>query len=179
MLAVFSTLLVTTLALGEPPAPRSRAPIARERIDAMLTAPTRHVRGLGTVAVDVLERGARRSYTFARLLDTIENSDVIVYVETRPGLSASLTGRMLFAGSSHGQRYLRIQIAPASEEDMIATLGHELQHAIEVADAPEVHDEDTLSTLYQRIGHTNGDRASFDTVAAREVGRTVRSEIAG
>lgn len=177
MLAVLSTLLVTTLALGEPPAPRSRAPITRERIEAMLTAPTRHVRGLGTVAVGTLERGARRSYTFARLLDTIEDSDVIVFVEATPDLPPSLTGRMLFAGSAHGQRYVRIQIGPGSEEDMIAILGHELQHAIEVAEAPEVHDEDALMALYRRIGHTNGDRARFDTVAARDVGRIVRGEL--
>lgn len=179
MLAVLSTLLVTTLVLGEPSAPRSRAPVARERIDAMLTAPTRHVRGLGTVAVDVLERGARRSYTFARLLDTIENSDVIVYVETAPDLSVSLAGRMMLAGSAHGQRYVRIQIAPDTEENMIATLGHELQHAVEVAESPDVHDEDALAALYLRIGQMSGDRTSFDTVAAREVGRLVRSELAG
>ena len=113
MLTAVSVLLVATLAFGAPPAPRSRAPLAPERIEEMLTAPTRHVRGLGDAAIDALERGARRSYTFARLLDSIERSDVLVYVETIPDLPATLAGRMMLAGSAHGLRYLRVQLRRA------------------------------------------------------------------
>lgn len=178
MFTVLSTLLVTTVILAEPP--RSRAPIAPERIDAMLTAPERHVRGIGTKAVALLEEGARRSYTFAHLLDTVERSDVIVYVEVPSDLPLSLDGCLTLIGSPHGRRFLRIQIAPAGTDvDMIAILGHELQHATEVAEAPEVRDEQALAALYRRIGQTAGDRTHFDTIAAREVGRIIRGELAG
>ncbi len=153
MLAVLLALLVTTVSLGEPPASRSRAPIARERIDAMLTAPDRHVRGVGALIRTLLDDGAHRSLTFARLLDRIERSDVIVYVEAAPALPISLAGRLMLAACAHGQRYLRIQIAPAGlPEEMIATLGHELQHAVEVADSPDVRDDRALADLYRRIG---------------------------
>ncbi len=178
MVAVVSVLLVAAVALGEPPATRSRVPIARERIDAMLTAPGRHVRGAGELAAALLDDGAHRSYTFAHLLDAIERSDVIVYVELAPDLPVSLAGRLMLAGCAHGQRYLRIQIAPAgSPEDLIATLGHELQHAVEVADAPEVRDARALVELYARIGMGGRDGEHFDTAAARTVGRTVKSEL--
>lgn len=179
MLTVCSALLVTSLAFGAPPSPRSRAPLAPERIEEMLVAPTRHVRGLDRDALSTLERGARRSYTFARLLDTLERSDVIVYVETLATMPNSLAGRMLFAGSAHGQRYVRIQIAPAPDDDMAAVLGHELQHAIEIAEAPEVHDDTAMAALYKRIGQSSGDAWHFDTIAARETGRTVKGELAG
>ncbi len=178
MIAVLTLLLVTTVALGEPPASRSRAPIARERIDAMLTAPDRHVRGAGDVAAALLADGAHRSYTFARLLDAVERSDVIVYVEMSPELPVSLAGRLMLAGCAHGQRYLRIQIAPAgAPEELIAILGHELQHAVEVADAPEVRDVRALVELYGRIGLGGRDGEHFDTIAARAAGRTVKSEL--
>jgi hypothetical protein len=178
VIAVLSLLLVTTVALGEPPDSRSRAPIARERIDAMLTSPARHVRAAGELAATLLNEGARRSYTFAHLLDAIERSDVIVYVELAPDLPVSLSGRLMLAACAHGQRYLRIQIAPAgSPDDLIATLGHELQHAVEVADAPEVRDDRALIELYGRIGDWVRDRDHFDTAAARVAGRTVRSEL--
>lgn len=178
MLSVLSALLVATVSLAEPP--RSRAPIAPERIDAMLTAPERHVRGLSPSVTSLLEAGARRSYTFARLLDSVERSDVIVYVQAAPDLPLSLAGRLMLAGSAHGRRYLRIQIAPGgTQEDMIATIGHELQHAVEVAESPEVHDDHGLSALYQRIGMGGTDSTHFDTIAAREAGRTIRGELAG
>jgi hypothetical protein len=179
MVTVLAAVLATTVSLGEPPAPRSRAPLSAERIDAMLFDPTRHVRGVGDTAADLLAHGARRSYTFARLLDSLERSDVIVYVEFVPDMRLSLAGRMMLAGSAHGQRYLRIQVGPGSDEDMVATLAHELQHANEVAGSPDVHSETALAALYRRIGHTMGDAAHFDTMAAREVGRIVRGELAG
>jgi hypothetical protein len=59
-------------------------------------------------------------------------------------------------------------------------LGHELQHAVEIADAREVTDNDTVAKLYRRIGHElepcQG-RRRFDTAAAREIGDRVLLEL--
>jgi len=79
--------------------------------------------------------------------------------------------------TAHGQRYVRIQIAlRGAPDDAIAILGHELQHAIEVAQEVSVNGQDELAALYRRIGTRSGDKV-YDTVAAQEVGRLVRREL--
>ena len=65
-----------------------------------------------------------------------------------PDLYAALTGDAPLP-PAHGFRYLRIQIAlHGSPHDCIATIGHELRHAIEVADASTVVDQEGLAALY-------------------------------
>jgi hypothetical protein len=72
---------------------------------------------------------------------------------------------------------VRIQLAlRGSPDESIALLGHELQHAIEIAEAPEVYDEPGLVKLYQRIG-VRGGLHVYDTLAAQEMGRAVRKEL--
>ena len=179
MLVALSALLTATLSLAPPDtAPRARVRLTAERIDAMLTAPERRVRALDPALASLVAAGVRRSSTFARLLEAIEANDVIVYIESNVDLPMSLAGRLMLVPAHHRQRYLRIQVAPhGTDEDTIATIAHELQHAVEVAESPEVRDEPGLIALYKRIGHIAAGRHAFDTSAARDAGRTVRSEL--
>ena len=72
---------------------------------------------------------------------------------------------------------MRIQISLRGDsEDAVAVLGHELQHAVEVAEAFDVNDQDGLAKLYQRIGIRGGEHV-YDTVAAQQMGKTVRREL--
>lgn len=72
---------------------------------------------------------------------------------------------------------MRIQIAlRASTAESIALLGHELQHAVEIADAVEVGDEQDMEALYVRIGVRRGAHI-YDTVAAQDMGRRIRREL--
>ncbi len=81
--------------------------------------------------------------------------------------------------TSHGQRYVRIQITlRGSPDDAVAVLGHELQHALEVAQEDWVYDQASMEALYQRIGTgSRGGNHVYDTLAAQEVGRIVRREL--
>src|SRR4051812_15486769 len=100
---------------------------------AALESPHRHVRSQDRSVRMLLKRGFHRSATFAQLMARLEHSDVLVYIEEVPRLPAALEGRMMMLPTAHGQRYIRIQIAlRGSPDESIATLGHELQHAIEV-----------------------------------------------
>ena len=165
MLSIASLLLSLTFAL----APLSAA--------AALDSPQRHVRATDRSVRGLLKRGFSRSPTFARLLARLERSDVIVYVEQVPRLPGALEGRMMMLPRTHATRYVRIQIAlRGSPDDSVALLGHELRHAIEVAEATDVADEAGLVKLYQRIG-TRGGEHLYDTVAAQETGRVVRREL--
>ena len=69
----------------------------------------------------------------------LQHSDVFVYIEEVPRLPGALEGRLMMLPRAHEHRYVRIQIAlRGSPEDTIALLGHELRHALEVAEAPSV-----------------------------------------
>src|SRR4029077_10992841 len=106
---------------------------------AVLDSPTRHVRTMNSHVQQLLREGFLRSPTFARLIERLEGSDVIVYIEVPPELPAGLEGRMIMMPRAHDYRYVRIQIgAGGSAETTIALIGHELQHAAEIAAAPDV-----------------------------------------
>ena len=62
----------------------------------------------------------------------------------------------------------------------MATLGHELYHALEIAREPSIVDGRTLAAHYRRIGEQQGDtigRMTFETAAAFEAGRRARREL--
>src|SRR5262245_37049675 len=124
--------LVPLLMLALAPVPASVA----------LDSPLRHVRGTIPYVDQLIKDGFHRSPTFAHLMSRIERSDVIVYVELVPTLPPAIEGRLLLMARAHDHRYLRIQIAARGmPDDTIALLGHELQHAAEVAEAPDVRDQ--------------------------------------
>lgn len=167
MLLFASLLLSTSLAL---------APFDA---GAALDSPNRHVRTQDRSVRHLLKRGFTHSATFRHLMARLELSDVIVYIEEVPQLPGALEGRMMILPNAHGPRYVRIQIARrGSLHDAVALLGHELQHALEVAQAPWVSDQATLAALYQRIGiGSTGAHHVYDTLAAQEIGRIVRREL--
>jgi hypothetical protein len=145
-----------------------------------MSSPTRHVRAVGSRMEGIIAEGLRRSGTFAQLVLALNSSDVIVYIESGRGLPSTLAGRMLLAAGPANQRYLRIQVTgqPRSNE-LIALVGHELRHALEVAECPEVRDERSLLALYERIGHPGASEHHYDTLAAQNTGRKVRTELIG
>jgi hypothetical protein len=131
---------------------------------------------LGTL----LSQGIARSSTLRTLVETLERGNVIVYLELQPALRRRLSGVMTFVTTTTRFRYVRISINPElPTETLIASIGHELQHALEVAQAETVVDDNTLSALYQRIGRAVGGRHvdRWDTDAAQEVGEQVRREL--
>jgi hypothetical protein len=147
----------------------------------LLTAIDRPVRATSPDVQQLLARGMRHSRTFADLMASLDISDVIVYVEINRKLPPAIAGRMLFATASQdGPRYLRVQIDGNGSTDMqIAALGHELRHALEVAGAPEVRNEEGLARFYQRVGTRGPVSGSYDTAAAQTTGRRVLFELQG
>jgi hypothetical protein len=149
---------------------------------AVMTAADRHVRAADKTMADVITSGLKRSGTFAHLVLALNKSDVIVYIESGQVLPRTIVGRLLLAAGPEGTRYLRIQVSghPGSN-DMIALVGHELRHALEVAESPEVRDEAGLIALYERIGHPTNvpEMHQYDTMAAQDAGRRVKAELKG
>ena len=172
---LFASVLLS-VALMSPPivAMPAAAPITES---AVLDAPTRHIRTTDASIRKLLKRGFRGSYSFAALVKRIQQSDVYVYVEEVPRLPGALEGRLMMLPRAYQHRYVRIQITLRGDtEDAVAVLGHELQHAVEVAEALDVFDQDALAKLYQRIGVRGGEHI-YDTLAAQQMGKTVRREL--
>lgn len=167
-MVVLSALHVICLAAGLTAA--TAAP-ASSAIGARVRAATAPVQAL-------LTTGARRSPTFARLLRDLSATDIIVYVEATTHLPLGLNGRLTFLTSAGGIRYLRVQIPEGvGLFEGIATIGHELQHALEIAAAPQVRDSAGVAALYRQIGMQGPGQDRYDTAAARIVGRRVRAEL--
>lgn len=132
-------------------------------------------------SASLLLQGIERSATLRAIVDELERQDVFVYIEMQPALKQPLAGTLTWLAKTAAFRYVRISINPSLGGGLaIATLGHELQHALEVARQPSIVSETSLASYYQQHGismrsHTNG----WDTIAARVVGDAVRREVAG
>jgi hypothetical protein len=125
----------------------------------------------------LIQTGIRRSATFAALVSSLNRTDVIVYVQETRDLPPGVDGQLAVTAGKSPQRYLRAQVnAGLGTEEMIVTVAHELQHAIEVAQHQGVRDGKSLAELYRRIG-VEARRGRYDTVAAQTTGSRVRVEL--
>ena len=143
--------------------------------------PLPRLRPLNVRIASWLASGYRTSPTLASLVDALERSDVIVHIGHTAQRDPRIIGETQFVTRAGGQRYLRISLDPiVRDHAAIALLGHELQHAWEIAERPWVIDQPTLARLYQEIGRgvdigyrTHG----FDTPAGPDMARRVRAEL--
>jgi hypothetical protein len=137
------------------------------------------VRPLQARGARLLEEGTRRSATMRDLVDEIRRSDVVVYVDLDPNEPGALDGSLRFRAASADVRYVRVWLQPRRcDRTLMAVLGHELQHAVEVARAADVRSAQTMMALYTAIGKS-GNPGRYDTEAAREIGASVRKELDG
>ena len=129
----------------------------------------------------VIDDGLQRSSLFRDLVARIGASDVIVYVQADCSMPSFLFGKTLFMSSGGGMRYVLIGVACArTDRERVAILAHELRHAIEIADAASVVDQESLANEYRRIGFmSDGFRPGqgYDTRAAIDTGRRVWVEL--
>lgn len=133
--------------------------------------------------IALIRRGYDRSPTFRALVDALQRSNVIVFVQ--PGLCVG--GRIrscliAVAGSEH-ERHVRIRLDPRHtiENGLIAAAAHELQHAVEVAENPDVVDSASLRALYRRIAIGRCGQGSSDeceTTRALTTEKAVYRELA-
>ena len=123
--------------------------------------------------------GITHSPTFRDLLARIERADVIVHIDWQR-TEGRTSGFTQFIGERTGWRYVRITVrARKLDSAVVALLGHELQHTVEVAEASWVRDESAYAELYRTIGHSScaPPQWCFDTTMAVEAGERVYADI--
>jgi hypothetical protein len=111
---------------------------------------------------------------------------VIVYL-SRAVVPPGLAGRTRLMGTGGSWRFLSVEIDDRGGPlDLLTSIGHELQHVLEIVEAADVVDDASLSALYRRIGietsglsDANRSSSAFETRDAIETGRRVRSELSG
>jgi hypothetical protein len=163
---VVVSLLMGLLAAGQAQTLNAAAPSAHDP----------HVRPLEKDADRLMAKGLAKSPTFRRLVSRLEHSDVVVYVRLGWDLPVRIGGRLHFLAVHGESRYLVVDLNRAlARSALVALLGHELQHAVEVAEAPDVTSSADLRVLYRRVGiQTGPDR--YDSIAARRAGYDVLRE---
>ena len=130
----------------------------------------------------LLNEGLRTSPTLRALVERLQASDVVVYLRCDGEFLSNTDGRLTFLSSAGGYRYVVVRMARlASRVRQIAIMAHELRHAVEIADAPDVVDGPSLVRAYQRIGYVNKSSPlpgiAFDSKAAIQAGIQVLREL--
>jgi hypothetical protein len=157
------------------------APLAA--VDRSLSCATQ-IRTATPAVARLLAEGIARSPTFADVVNRFERSGLLVYVEPGrcPGQEAG--GCLLpRVGRCGDARYVRILVDErrlGHAHRQISVIAHELQHALEVAEAQGVTDAASLVELFRRIGYVKADSGrgiAYETEAARRVGDHVLEEL--
>ena len=125
----------------------------------------------------LIEGGLTRSETIRRLVQQLERSDLIVFVQVCH-VAAPALGDTRIMAAAEGTRFLRVRVsATASPADQMVVLGHELRHAVEIAEAPQLRDTEGQRELGQRIGWGSRLGLAYETEAAIKAGEAVRGEL--
>lgn len=139
-----------------------------------------HLRPLDSLVANAIDVGLKRSPTFGALVQTIEGSEFVVYVESSRKLKDRMEGCLVHGAA--GPRYLRVLLKTGlSVDERIEVLGHELQHVREVIQAGIPTDAASMQALFSRIGYNKrqerGRQQEYETEAARLISATVAREL--
>jgi hypothetical protein len=146
--------------------------------DAASSRENAHVRPVHPELAKLIEEGAAQSATLRSLIEQLQRTDVVALIEfDNLNLPSDLAGGLRFITKAGSLRLLRVSIRRTlSRRLMLVTIGHELQHALEIAAAPQVVDEESLHAFYRKLDRGSpADR--FDTNGARRAGDFVDMDL--
>ena len=119
------------------------------------------------------------SPTLRALADRLYGSDVTVHVSVRRFADRRLAGGLRFLAATPTDRVLLIEIAFGLDRyARIAMLGHELQHAVEVAETDQIRDNEGFRRFYALHGAAGAIEGGYETDAARQAEIAIRKELA-
>lgn len=150
--------------------------------------PIGHVRPTDQWAKKMLDAGLAKSLTFRQLVDTLNRSTVFVMLSAGGGRRCADNRQscLRWMGGKPEARFVLVTLVPPiGNAEAVGWLGHELRHAVEIAEAPDVTSGPALRALYLRIGaalyaqtgEDNMANGHFETVAAVNAGRQITREM--
>jgi len=123
----------------------------------------------------LVAEASQRSTTFHNLVTRIDDTDGVVYlVEQRCGvLNACLLHAVRIAGPN---RLLQINVdARKTDSSVMASIGHELQHVVEVLSDPTIRSAPTMRLFYRLKCSLCG--KEYETDAAVRAGLRIGDEL--
>lgn len=137
------------------------------------------VRSSDATIAALIDQAATRSLTFRKLLSLIQASDGMVYVE--PGRCGHGTHAclMVWMQASGSTRFLRVVVSRRrgiSDQDLLGSIGHELQHSVEALSESGTVNSVGLFNFFSRTA-THGGSNRFETTEAIKAGDAVRQEL--
>jgi hypothetical protein len=135
------------------------------------------VRSSNASLTALIARVTEQSATFRELIDAINTSDGIVYVEAGEcghDVTACLVG--VTRAGAYRMPWIKVD-QDKRECDFIASIGHELQHAVEILSDSDARSGAGMFLYYLRMGRGRNGPIVFETTAAADAGIAVRSEI--
>jgi len=137
---------------------------------------TPRVRWENPLIARAIADGLERSTTFRSLSDAIDATDGVVYVlegTCGQGVRACLHMSVELSGAN---RLLRVLVNPrrAPGCELIGSIGHELQHALEALRNPRIRNGFAMSSFFHQIGPEGSRR--FETPEADRIGSAVARE---
>jgi hypothetical protein len=149
----------------------------------LATVPAERVIITDTTLTGVMAKGYARSETFRDLVQQVDASGWVVFVQNGSCPMKQAVGCLLHTvGTYEGRPYLRVRVVVTSRhpDSVLATVAHELQHALEAINSGEVHDSTTLTALFVKIGNSAtkvSGGVMYETKAARSAEERVGREI--
>lgn len=136
-----------------------------------------HVRSSNPALVSLIHQAGERSAAFRGLIETIDGSDSIVFVEAGD-CGHGVRACFVSVSASGAFRYMRVIVDTRKADwDLMGSIGHELRHTLEVIGNPQVRDNAAKYFFYEQIGTHGTSSGARETRAAVDAGDTVRSEI--
>jgi hypothetical protein len=163
--ALLSAAVALTLATGVD---------ARER-----NTDTPNLRPLDKASGALLADAQQKSATVRELVDKLDAGNVVVYLNVAPLNRYTPESGLRYVSTTKYQRFVLVTIAEdATAARRIELLGHELQHAIEVAGTPWVTSDSLLQSMMTMVGWRDSTRArGYETTAAEVTERQVRRDL--
>ena len=124
----------------------------------------------------LIREATDRSPTFRHLKDRIQVSDGLVYIVRGRCGHYRRACLAFWVGVVPPNRLLRIVVDyDRADEEAMATIAHELRHALEVLDEPNVRSAAAMFFFYKR--NRSWQEGAFETQEAVDAGHTVRREL--
>jgi hypothetical protein len=126
--------------------------------------------------------GHARSATFRALMDDIHRSNVLVVIEFGLCANGRIRSCVSHVEGDSRQRHIRVKVNTRTTDDrLIATIAHELHHALEIAREPDVTSSELALVFYRKIAidQCGGGRSvECETEAALHAEARVNDELA-
>lgn len=139
------------------------------------------VRGVDQEFHALIREGDARSASFREIVDEIQRSNTIVLVQYGLCAKGRIRSCVTHVAGDATARNIRIVINTRTTNDrLIATIAHELQHAVEIIRDPEATGPEQVMALYRRIGNgecAKGRSDRCETEAALAVEARVLDEL--